>query len=114
MRYLFALVLSLSMSVSICHASMLQDFDSFPTTVETPGNVPGAPTGWQYSSNVTNNTGFTESLSSGWRQYPTDTEGDGWNWIFDYNRNGDCASHLGGGDTYGYLAISDSDRKSVV
>lgn len=79
------------------------DFDDFPVTPSTPGATPGNASGWEYSSSVTNNYGYTESSASGWKS--SSKRADGWNWFFNLKREGACSSHLGGGDTYGFLDI---------
>ncbi len=47
--------------------------------------------------------GYAESASSGWKSKTKLS--DGWNWFFEFNRNGSCYDHMYG-DTYGFLDIT--------
>jgi len=75
------------------------DFNDFPIST---GTVPGNSPVWEYSSRLTNDYGYTESASSGWKSKIKLS--DGLHWFFDYNRNGHCYDHMYA-DTYGYLDI---------
>ena len=91
----------LSNQAKECHATgTYLNFDEFPVT---SGPVPTNSTNWEYSSSVTNNYGYAESASSGWKSKTKLS--DGWNWFFEFNRNGSCYDHMYG-DTYGFLDIT--------
>lgn len=105
-KCLFLIVLACgSMAILPCSSGatgVYLDFNDFPVTT---GSVPGNSPNWEYSSRITNDYGYGDSASSGWKSKTK--LADGWNWFSNHNRSGACYDHMYG-DTYGFLDITSS------
>jgi hypothetical protein len=102
MRAIFNLIIAvvlLANAGSAWATGTYLDFDDFPVTT---GSVPGDNESWAYSSRATNNTGYDESVKSGW--ISKTKRADGWNWFFDYGRIGACNTQYYY-DAYSFLDI---------
>jgi hypothetical protein len=102
-KYIITLIMGLS--VVVCNATTYLDFEEFPATTISANGVPSDSTNWEYSSSVTNDYGYTESDTAGWKSKAKLS--DGWNWFWASAWNGDCGLHMGV-QTHGYLSITES------